>query len=271
MKSPKPKDDSGDQPRSGHGRDTEADFKGEKRSAAERALLEKQKSETIDVKTWLSRLPGGPRSQDIAILSPAELARAERFVQGRDAARFIGARAALRRVIGDFVGMPPESLIFKYTPEGKPKLANIDRAPFFNISHSRDIVLIGLCSQACIGIDIEALRPVEVGLVERFFSPAEQDALACLSGDHWLRGFYRCWTRKEAFIKGLGQGLALPLNQFDVSFDETAKLLSCAFAPIANWQLFALDAGRDFEAAVAVKAAAAQVRITVHLGDGVCS
>src|SRR5207237_4344548 len=109
---------------------------------------------------------------------------------------------------------------FTYSAEGKPNLDAFHISDlFFNVSHSEDLAAFAFTSGHRIGVDVEMIRQsVDVDEIpRRFFSSAEQRALAGLSATEKYQGFFNCWTRKEAYIKALGSGLSLPLRDFDVS------------------------------------------------------
>lgn len=186
--------------------------------------------------------------------SSEETARARRYVKPEHGRRYLRARHALRRVLSIETGIPVLDLALTIGVDGKPELSGPPGPVHFNVSHSGDLILIGLSHQARLGVDIELIAPIEKNLVERFFSPAEQAALSKVSDAEWLRGFYRCWTRKEAFVKGLGRGLKLPLDMFDVSIEDEPQLLHAGFADAADWALCSPDVPSNYEAAVAVEA-----------------
>jgi 4'-phosphopantetheinyl transferase len=116
-----------------------------------------------------------------------------------------------------------------------------------------------------LGVDIELWRPLgdEAALVRRFFSPAENATYAALAPAARTQGFFECWTRKEAYIKAVGQGLALPLDSFDVSFgpDRAAALLRTSIELPAHqrWALAAPDLGPGISAAVVLEGEACHV------------
>lgn len=190
-------------------------------------------------------------------LSPDERDKAARFVRERDRHRFTVARGMLRRIVGAEVGRDPASLGLVYNAHGKPALAE-DERPFFNLSHSGALGALGIGRTVPFGLDIEQIAPVEPGVAELSFSPAELSALATYGGAEWLAGFYRCWTRKEAVIKALGLGLAQPLDAFDVTLGprDEPRLLRLAGSPDApsRWQLFHFSPADDYMGAVAVPA-----------------
>lgn len=187
-----------------------------------------------------------------AILSPDERTRADRFVFEKHRRRFIAARARLRAVLGSFLGTDPRAIAFRYGAKGKPELAAPfeDRGLRFNLSHSEDRALVALAEGRELGADVEAVRAVRHGpaVARRFFSEEEQRGLAGLHGGAWDEAFFRCWTRKEAVIKAIGDGLSYPLRSFSTVGDA-----------VGPWRLHDLDAGRGFQAALAVEGAGAWI------------
>jgi 4'-phosphopantetheinyl transferase len=194
-------------------------------------------------------------------LSADERERMERFRCGRERRRYLVGRGLLRTVIGRYLAVSPHVLSFDATAAGKPRLApGVAPQPLqFNLSHSGDLVLIALASGRALGVDVEQVR-ADIELAEtaaRFFSPTEQQALATLSGARQIDAFFDCWVRKEAYVKARGGGLALPLEQFDVSLlpGEAAQLVETRPDPAeaSRWRITALDAGDGYKAALAVE------------------
>ncbi|MEQ9316473.1 MAG: 4'-phosphopantetheinyl transferase superfamily protein [Henriciella sp.] len=193
-----------------------------------------------------------------------EQARADRYVKAEHGRRYLRARHALRRVLSIETGIPVHDLDLTTGIDGKPELADPSQPAHFNISHSGDAILIGVCHQARLALEIELIAPIEKNLVERFLSPAEQAALARVPEAQWLRGFYRCWTRKEAFVKGLGRGLKLPLDEFDVSIGDMPQLLHASFADPADWSLCSPEVPPSYEAAIAVEATGRRLELRLR-------
>lgn len=214
------------------------------------------------------------------LLDPAERERAARFVFPCHRARFIAGRGLLRLVLSRYLGPSPESLVFEYGNHGKPALRSICAPPSpplsFNLSHSDDLLVIAVANGRQVGVDIERVRESdEEGLdtaeiAERFFSSLERRALAQLAPADRRRGFFSCWTRKEAFIKALGRGLSVPLDAFDVSVDPDgpARLLDHRLsheAVAASWSLHTLPAAPRFSATLAVAPALTSPRDVLRL------
>jgi 4'-phosphopantetheinyl transferase len=216
-----------------------------------------------EVHVWRVELdrPGHSVATLATLLSPEEEQRAERFYWERERERFVAARGILRIILGHYLDAPPASLRFTQNEHGKPSLAR-DRAKSlsFNISHSGGLALFAVTRERALGVDIERLRTDldYERLASRFFSPAEAAQLACLKGtDQRVEAFFRCWTRKEAYIKGQGIGLALGLQSFDVSLapGEPARLVATRpdAGEAARWQLRGLDPAPGYAAALAVQ------------------
>jgi 4'-phosphopantetheinyl transferase len=194
-------------------------------------------------------------------LSADELQRAARFHFARDRRRFTVARGVLRDILGRYLRVPPSELEFRYSAYGKPALADVADAPWlrFNVSHSHEVALFAVTCGREVGVDIEYLGREIRGeeIAERFFSARERADLSALPAEVKHEAFFNCWTRKEAYIKAHGEGLSLPLDQFDVSLapGEPAALLATRSDPreALRWSLQALTPGPDYVAALAVE------------------
>lgn len=196
-----------------------------------------------------------------SLLSPDELQRAGRFRFDIDRNSYIVSRGTLRSLLGSYLNVPPRQLRFTYSEYGRPSLANetpgskID----FNVSHSRRVALIAFARGRQIGVDVEYVRrgfgTSEVA--ERFFSTVERHALRELPHEQRHDAFFRCWTRKEAFIKALGEGLSHPLDQFDVSLAPGSPAVLLATRPdsheVHRWKLWNIDVPHEYAAALATE------------------
>jgi 4'-phosphopantetheinyl transferase len=216
-----------------------------------------------EVHVWHATLSQTPSQIESFLHSLAadEQARAERFYFERDREHFVVARGVLRAILGGYLNRAPESLSFCYSSHGKPALAGESdaHAIHFNVSHSHGVALYAVTRGREVGIDLERIRPgVEVvEIAERFFSPREVAMLQALPTEFQCEAFFRCWTRKEAYIKARGEGLSLPLDQFDVSLapGEAATILGTRPNPseASRWFLQEIASAPGYEAAVAVE------------------
>ena len=215
-----------------------------------------------DVHVWRASLgqPVEHVRQLAQTLSYDEMMKAERFRFERDRRRFIVGRGVLRTILGCYLAVEPDKVQFRYSPRGKPYLAErFDSHRLrFNLAHSHEIALYALTCGREIGVDLEYIRPMldMEQIAARFFSVRENAALCDIPDDQKLEAFFSCWTRKEAYIKATGEGLARPLDQFEVSLapGEPAQLLSVegTSEETANWSLEALVPVPGYVAAVAV-------------------
>ncbi len=216
-----------------------------------------------EVHVWRAALDETPSRIDsfLNTLAADERTRAERFYFPRDRERFIVARGVLRAILGLYSNRAPECVFFSYSSHGKPKLAweSGDAAIRFNISHSHGVALYAVTRTREVGIDVEFIRSdlkVEQ-IAARFFSPYEIARLRTLPTDLREAAFFRCWTRKEAYIKAKGEGLSLPLDQFEVSLTpaEPAALLRTQRDPneAQRWSLQELTPAPGYAAALAVQ------------------
>ncbi len=212
-----------------------------------------------------------------SVLSHDELARADRFTFAEPRRRFIACRAALRQLLGGFLGQAATEIEFTYGLHGKPLLAtNVPDLPLeFSVSHSADLALIAVCGGRRVGVDLEHHdAKVRIHkLATRFFSPREAAELASLPAADQLAGFYRGWTSKEAYLKATGFGLSFPLNQFIVAMNpyEPARLLQVVEQPnrsdLGNetfrWTMHSLDVADQFSAALLIEATAPE-NVLIH-------
>jgi len=194
-------------------------------------------------------------------LAADEQARVERFYFRRNREHFIVARGVLRALLGFYLNNAPECLSFRYSSHGKPALAWESGGDMirFNLSHSHGVALYAVTRGREVGIDLEYIRSdLEVEqIAERFFSRREIATLRALPIDLRTDAFFLCWTRKEAYIKARGEGLSLPLDQFDVSLipGEPAALLSThrGSHEALRWSLQELTPAPGYVAALGVE------------------
>ena len=223
---------------------------------------------TGDVHVWYVDLAVETEAQRrlAAGLSEDERARAARFVFARDTRRFVVARSALRALLAGYLDVPAAGLAFVYGPHGKPALAGGGAALGFNLSHSGEIALIAVAWERALGIDVEQWRslPDLAALAARSFSPRERAMLDALPESQQPEAFFCCWTRKEAFIKATGEGLAHPLDAFTVSLapGEPARFLDIDGDPaaLARWTLHELRPPAGYSGALVVEGPARTVQ-----------
>jgi len=187
-----------------------------------------------------------------------ERQRADAFLFPHLRQRFVARRGLQRLILGQYCGVRAKDIKFVYDDHGKPQVSpdhNLINL-HFSISHSEDLALLACSRHKPVGIDIENIRAVEDrdDIVSRFFSDIEKQAWQSIKPAERTQAFFKAWTRKEAFVKALGVGLGLDLNQFSVSFeDQDTRLLSWSeeSEKKENWMLYLVNPDQNFSAALA--------------------
>ena len=234
---------------------------------------------TFDSAGWPSRLPDDgeihlwwidlkPSAREVAsahrLLDAEEVDRASRFKFDRHRRRFTMRRAQLKRLCAAYLGITPRQVEFALGPKGKPSLAphltrSLPQPLELNLSDSEDVAVVGFKVGRELGVDVECVREMRdaVPISKSFFAKAEQEIMA--SAPDTLRDdtFFRCWTRKEAYIKAVGEGLSLPLDSFTVTMTarEPVKFLQFVGHPgeEKHWSLSHFEPVPKVFVAVAVR------------------
>ncbi len=216
-----------------------------------------------DVHLWVVRLEASEDNfaRALTCLSPDEVARAERFYFPRHRRAFVLGRAALRALTAGYLGIEPAQVDFVYGPQGKPALApalkNNACSLRFNASNSGNLAAYAFTAGCDIGVDVEQNRPLSdlENIAHRFFSLEETAELLEIPEAERTSAFFRCWTRKEAYIKAMGGGLSIPLESFRVTLRPgvAARMVSLGGSEDAarSWTLDNFDPTPGYAGAIA--------------------
>lgn len=212
-----------------------------------------------------------------SFLSPGEAGRAAAF-RFEDLRRsFRLTRGALRLLIGRYLKIPPEQVLLRQGSQGKPGLAcQAGAGPDleFNVSHSGTMALFAFTLGCEVGVDVERIGPLEdmARVARHFFSREETEDLLALPPGERQRAFYLCWTRKEAYVKAVGNGLSIPLDSFAVTLrpGEPARFLHLDHdqSLARAWMLHNLEVMLGYVAALAYRDAPRPVRLQPVLDMG---
>ncbi len=211
-------------------------------------------------------------------LSAAEQAKAASFFFLKDRIRFIIVHGSLRIILSAYLNIPPTHIRFGSTPFGKPTLVDEQRIQGdkiqFNLTHSGGFALISIARNRRVGIDIERIRP-EVDcdpLISRFFSQSEKEVLQSLPIESRNETFFNYWVLKEAFIKGVGQGLSIPLDNFSICFSPgeypSLQAPTGETMKFSQWSLRILHPSPDYIGALAVEGETSWYLKILQLDDG---
>jgi 4'-phosphopantetheinyl transferase len=202
------------------------------------------------------------------LLTPMEQARGSRYTRVDDRLRFELGRAVLRCLLARYLGVTPRQVGIDLDRAGKPVLDASTRADermiHFNLSHSGGWIVAAFARSSAVGIDVEAVRAKSASaqLIEYLMSDNERQSLQTLPKQQQVAAFFKCWTSKEAFVKGLGVGLSVALKAIEVSVDpeQPAQLLSAPpeLSP-DNWYLRTLEFSEGYAATLALAAASTEV------------
>jgi 4'-phosphopantetheinyl transferase len=196
-------------------------------------------------------------------LEAGELDRAGRFHFDKHRRHFIVARGFLRSVVARYLKSQPETLRFEYGAYGKPALGS-EHTLRFNLSHSNEVALLAVSLDAELGVDVEHIRAdfASEDIARRYFSRAEVEVFNVLPPDERVAAFFRCWTRKEAYIKAIGKGFSQSLSAFDVTLAPgmAPALLRAEEDDASRWWMSDIEVGEGYAGALIVERPVAEVR-----------
>jgi len=207
-----------------------------------------------------------PTERFVQLLQADEVARANRFYFEKDRKHFVVARGFLRLLLAWYLHTEAKQLQFVYGAWGKPSLAGefCETQLRFNMSHSHGVALYAVTEGREIGVDVEHVRAdfASDDIARRFFSPHEVGVLCELPEDDRVSAFFRCWTRKEAYIKATGRGMSQPLDGFDVTLGsgDDVALLRTEDGSHERWRLVDIAVGAGYAGALAVEKPAGNIR-----------
>jgi 4'-phosphopantetheinyl transferase len=217
-------------------------------------------ADEVHVWVWSLEATVTDRFRGLDLLSEEEKSRFEQLRFERDRERYVAAHQQLRQILGAYAGERPQDIRFDVDSYGKPALLSPHAHIQFNLSHSHTVAVVAVCRDWPVGVDVEDIQPIEPGVADSHFSAVELAQLRQFDGDAWLHGFYRCWTRKEAILKGEGVGLQSALDSFDVGLAVEAKLLGTRQQFQYPWTLRHLEPCPGVIGAVAVSSPGAKLR-----------
>jgi 4'-phosphopantetheinyl transferase len=196
---------------------------------------------------------------EASALSGDERTRAAGFKFEIHRRRFIHGRAVLRKILGAYLNRNPGDIFFDYGPAGKPGLQGADLD--FNLAHTDGMALLGVARRGRIGVDIELIREMNdmANVAAYAFAPGEVKRWRALPMADRTAAFHRCWTRKEAYLKATGEGVAQRLHSLEVAFEPAtaARILSGAEG---EWTLADVSREPIYAAAFAVEGGPVGIR-----------
>lgn len=216
-----------------------------------------------EVHVWTVRLERPlPEAEILRTCVPvSERDRAARLPMERHRRRFLRTRIALRRILAEYMDAEPCEIPIEIAGNGKPGLGKCGKElpPRFNLTHSHDLALVAVTCQREVGVDLEHVNPKrdEMRLARRFFHASETAYLETLARPERLAAFYRAWTRKEAYVKAIGEGLRVSPRRVAVTLapQDPARLVAVDGRPgeESRWRFAELRVPEHFVGAVAAE------------------
>jgi 4'-phosphopantetheinyl transferase len=209
-------------------------------------------SAPLGVELWRIDLGGEPHDAQWRVLSAEEQARAARFAFARDRGRYVHAHAALREVLAVCTGIEAARLRFELGQGDKPMLAG-GSGPSFNLAHSGELALVVVSQEHEVGVDVEAMRPVDdaAELAALHYTEAERNQLDAAAARDRDAAFLAIWTRKEACLKAIGSGLRIEPGRVDCADGAGGEVRLAMAQGVVRLQVKSVDCGADAVAAIA--------------------
>lgn len=203
------------------------------------------------------------------LLNKQERLQAEKFSFAKDHKRYLITRIFIRKLLGYYLGLAPEEVLFQHNTYGRPSLVaeqnqlGLD----FNIAHTDGLIVVALAVDAQVGIDVEWLRKSrKLEVAEDFFSPGEVSQLFQAPKAKQQSLFYHFWTLKESYIKAVGKGLAIPLDSFGFHITDQGITFSdfSGKENSSDWSFQIINQGFDHQITLAVKRSNTESEITIN-------
>jgi len=201
-------------------------------------------------------LPEEPEKQDYyLLLNTDEKEKAAAFKRPEVEKKYIKTRGVLRKVLGNYINQPPQQLLIKTAEHGKPFIEQ--QGLYFNLSHTGNKFVIAVSNCGEVGVDIEQYRQrlSLSGLVDKCFSVQEKEYWLSLPEEQKTTMFYRFWVRKEAFVKAVGRGIALGLDQCVVNPHKQNHFLSIPdeYGLAADWKIVDIALNKEDVCAMVIQ------------------
>jgi len=210
-------------------------------------------SDLVDV--WEIPIVGREAGEELPkILNAEERDRAGRYISSSARTAFEICRIALRLALGRYLQANPDDIEFSYTTSGKPSLPG-SSGLHFNVAHSHGRAVLGFTVGSELGIDLEKMEEIVEyeAVAKTIMSGVELDAFTSLPTSSKQSAFYRAWTRKEAYLKATGEGLAgLPgwiEPRFEINENSRSQPASTLQAN-AEWRLHDLQISETYAGAL---------------------
>jgi len=198
------------------------------------------------------------------VLDAVEQAHAQKIKNDLLRNRYIEVHGRLRNILARTLNEPPEKISIKKAEHGKPYL-NDNPELVFNLSHSAAAMVIAVGWNCRLGVDIENCKPRTslAALVDKCFAEEEIAYWNKLPDAQKIPEFYRYWTRKEAFVKATGRGIALGLNHCVINPENQTEFLRvpAGCGQTSTWHVQDMELGQGVCSALVTDKDRVEVRL----------
>lgn len=220
-----------------------------------------------EVQVWCARVDEAAVAAAVGLLNEEELARMERMRLGIARHEYVVGRGMLRVLAGAATACGPRQVTIGAGEFGKPRVEGIE----FSVAHSHGLVVLALCREAALGVDVEWLeREIEALEIARStFAPGEVKRIEqAAEGADRAREFFAVWTRKEALVKAHGQGMTVPLDSFETPEGDAEQAVELSVKGETRvFYVRGLDVGEGFSGALAAAVQGLRLRMVELSGD----
>ncbi len=163
----------------------------------------------------ITKLTQEALQQGYLMLDSVKKAKADRCSNEKTKKMMIASDLLTRKMIAEYLKIEPKDIKFAHSSHGKPILPGGDA--HFNVSHSGNY-WVGCIDNSPCGVDIEIIRDINLKTAKRFCNHEELKYIENSSNS--TLAFLYIWTRKEAYFKSIGCGIATVLSAVDVLKEE---------------------------------------------------
>ena len=193
------------------------------------------------------------------LLDESERARSGQFKIEQVRQQYVITKGILKQLLARYMDVQPETIKFEWSEYGKPYVVGEGERDgvVFNISHSGNKLAIVIGFRQELGVDIEQWkqRIHFPDLVKRYFAVDEIEYWDALPEHVRQKAFYDLWAKKESFVKAVGRGISLGLDQCVISNHQPVCFVRVPeiYGQTSEWKLIDLEMPEGYSGALTVK------------------
>lgn len=204
-----------------------------------------------------------------SILDENEVERVGKFLMEDSRHDSLITRAFVRTLLSYYTDgaayVAPSDWQFKKGHKGKPEIVCPPLPLKFNLSHTDGLIVCAVALRVDLGVDVEFIHRKTrfLNIAKHKFAPTEIANLESTPERYQRSRFFDYWTLKESYIKAIGLGLSVPLDDFyfdikdyeDIDIHFTGSLND----KTENWQSWLTDASDQHRLALSIHCSKSRV------------